>query len=177
MKKGWLVLIALLAVLAGTSYGASRLLLQVRAGVLAGEPGLAMLQSYVGLTPDQRSRLADIDMQFARTRSVLRQRVWDARDRFLAAVRDPESSDEEIAAALRRFVRAREEMAVNTISYIVEVRRYLTPAQRDKLISVVERGVCGPCMGSDAGCDRPGGGACGMGALGALGRGRHVTGR
>jgi hypothetical protein len=173
MTRRWAFLIALLVVLAGTAYGASRILSQTRARILQGEPGLAMLQAYLGLTPDQRSRIAGIDEEFARTRPILRQRVWEARDRFLAAVRDPKSDDEDIVSALRQFVRAREEMAVNTISYIVAVRKHLTLGQREKLIRVMECGVCGPGLGPGPGCGRRGGGACGLGMLGpATRRGR-----
>jgi len=175
MRKRWIVLISVLAILAGTSYGASRLLSQGRPSVLRCEPGLAMLQTYLSLTPDQRSDIAGVDERFAETRRVLRQQVWDSRDRFLAAIRDPGSGDEEIIAALREFVRAREEMAVNTISYILEVRRHLTPAQKEKVANLVDRGVCGLTMGpgAGAGCGRRGGGACGLGMLGPKGpRGR-----
>jgi Spy/CpxP family protein refolding chaperone len=172
MRKRWIVLIAVLAILAGTSYGASRLLSQGRPPVLEGEPGLAMLQTYLALTPDQRSELEAVDARFAQSRPVIRQRVWDARDRFVAAIRDSNPNEKEIVAALRRFVRAREEMAVNTISYILEVRKHLTPAQQEKLTSLVDRGVCRLTMGpgAGAGCGRQGGGACGLGLLGPKGR-------
>ena len=171
MRKGWTVLIGVLAILAGTSYGASRLFSQGRPCVLQGEPGLTMLQAYLNLTPDQRSEVVGVDARFAGTRPVMRQRVWDTRDRFLAAMRDPNPDEKEIMAALREFVRAREEMAVNTISYILEVRKHLTPAQRVKLTNLVDRGGCGLTLGpgAGAGCGRRGGGACGLGILGPRG--------
>ncbi len=175
MTKRWIVLIIGLAVLAGTSYGASRLLAQGRRCILGGEPVLAMLQAYLGLSPEQRGDIAGVDQRFAEARPLLRQQVWDARDRFVAVIRDSKSNDGEVIAALREFLQAREEMAVSTVSYMLEVRKHLTPAQRDKLTNLVDRGVCRVTMGpgAGAGCREQGGGACGLGITGPKGpRGR-----
>ncbi|MCX8053864.1 MAG: periplasmic heavy metal sensor [Armatimonadetes bacterium] len=177
MRKGWGLFIAVLVVLGCASYAASRLLAQVSPKwsgvsyyghpdgyVSCGEPGLAMLQDYLRVTPDQRRKLSEIDRRFLKTRPVLRERVWEARDRFIAAIRDPNCTEDEIVSALRKLIQAREEMAVNTVSYILELRKHLTPNQQERLIGLVERGMCGLTGGT--GCGRRGGGACGLGILG-----------
>jgi len=171
MRKRWAILIGISLVLAGSSFSATRLLSQARPRPLQSEPGLAMLQDYLGLSPEQRGALADVDARYATARPALRDAVWHARDELMNALRDPDSTDEQVISALRQFGRAREEMAINTIGYILQVRRHLTAAQRSKLIGVMDRGICGITVGPGLGrgCGRPGGGACGLGLFGPKG--------
>jgi len=156
MKKSWTILIALLLILAVTSYGAARLLRPTWTESPRSEPLFAMLHDYLGLTPDQRSRVSEIDAKYAARRSQIRQQLWDARDHLLDVVRDPNASRNDAIAAIRRFGSARQEMAESTMEYVFDLREILTPAQKAKLASVMGRGVCaltgGPGMG---GCGRP----------------------
>lgn len=156
MKKSWIILIAMLSILAATSYGAARLLRPTWPEPPRSEPLFAMLHDYLGLTPDQRSRISAIDSKYAAKRVQLRQQLWDARDHLLEVVRDPDASRDEAISAIRHFGLARQKMAENTMEYVFDIREVLTPAQKAKLASVMGRGMCaltgGPGMG---GCGRP----------------------
>jgi len=159
MKRSWLVLILVLLLLGAASFTATRLVGQTAAEPPCCEPVITMLHEYLGLTPDQRRRIADIDAAFVARRQGLRQRLWAERDRFLAIVRDSDSGKSEALAAIKRFGAAREAMAASTLEYVYDIRDVLTPAQRTKLTSVIDRGTCGF--------------ACGMGLRG---RGRGMIG-
>jgi len=129
---------------------------------MASEEGLVLLRSYLELTPAQQREIARIESSYEQQRPKLRQDVWDARDELAAVLRDPEVDESKAIAALRKLSRSREEMAVNTIKYLFEVRDHLTPRQREKLADVADCGMCGPTGGPGMGRDR-GGGGCGLG--------------
>ncbi len=158
MKKSWFVLILALLLLAVASFAATRLLSQPARTQPQQEPLFGMLHSYLGLTPDQQREIADIEGSYAAQRQELRQRLWDERDHFLAVMRDPNSSKAEALAAMRRFAQAREAMGASTLEYVFDMRGVLTPAQRDKLTSVMDRGACALTCG-------PGVGGCGRGGM------------
>lgn len=129
------------------------------------EPGIEALHDYLELTPAQRRAVSAASAELVKARRALRQRVWEARDHFVALMRDPNASEDEVLAALHQLTVAREEMARNTVSYLLELRSHLTPSQRSKLAELVERGMCSLDGGSGT-CGAPGGGACGLGILG-----------
>lgn len=147
MKRSWLVLVAVLALLAAASFTATRLVGQTVAEPACCEPLFTMLHDYLDLTPDQRREIADIDASYATRRQDLRQKLWDERDHFLAVVRDSDSGKTEALAAMKRFGAAREAMAASTLEYVYDIREVLTPAQRTKLTSVIDQGTCGLSCG------------------------------
>ncbi len=156
MKKSWIILIALLLILAAASYGAARFLRPTLSESPKSEPLFTMLHDYLGLTPNQRSMISEIDAKHAARRAQIRQQLWDARDHLLNVVRNPTASRAEAIAAIRQFGSARQKMAESTIEYVFDIRKVLTPTQNAKLASAMGRGMCaltgGPGMG---GCGRP----------------------
>ncbi len=168
MKKSWIILIALLLVLAGASYGTARLVSRPPAAPAQSEPLMAMLHSYLRLTPDQQREIAQIDARYSAERAELRQKMWEERDRFAAVMRDPNSTKEQALAAMRRFASARTAMGASTLSYVFEIRQLLTPEQRARLTGAVDRGICALAGG-------PGVGGCGRG-MGAPGAGMCPSG-
>lgn len=166
MIAKWFTFILMLVLLAVGSYGAARFVSRSNSTY---EPGIMAVQDYLNLTAEQRRVVADLTQEFAVSRPVLRQQVWQARDRFVALVRDPRADKDDVLLALHELSRAREEMAKNTVEYLLALRDCLTPAQQDKLTALVERGMCS--LDSEV-CGRPGGGACGLGILG--GRGNRI---
>lgn len=168
MKKGWIMLAALLVVLSAASFTAARLLSAGSEVSGQPEPLLGVLPDYLDLTPEQRQHLDSVNADYASQRRIIRQRMWDARDRFAAVMRNPDSTREQALAAMERFGAAREDMAANTLEYVFEVRRVLTPEQRSKLAEVMDRGVCALSCGPGGGC----GGPMGAGGMGP-GQGRR----
>jgi Spy/CpxP family protein refolding chaperone len=171
MRKRWIAFIALLCLVVVLSYAAGRL---IAAGKLIelNEPGIMRVQDYLGLSAEQRKAVYAATVELVKARQELRQRVWAARDHFVDLIRDPNASQSDILAALRDLSRAREEMSINTVSYLLELRAHLTPAQRAKLTTLIEQGMCS-LTGSSGACGPPGGRACGLGILGPSG-GRDV---
>ncbi len=163
MIAKWFTFILMLVLLAVGSYGAARFVSSRSNST--DEPGIMAVQDYLNLTAEQRRVVADLTQEFAASRPVLRQQVWQARDRFVALMRDPRADKNDVLLALHELSRAREEMAKNTVEYLLALRDCLTPAQQDKLTALVERGMCS----LDEACGRPGGGACGLGILGGWG--------
>lgn len=167
MRKGWILLVAVLLALGAASYAAARLVAQGGATACAAPPGLAMLQDHLQLTPAQRRAVAEVDARFAAARPALRDDALQARDQLLEVLHDPNSTAEDARAAVRRFGEAQQAMQMNTIEYTFELRRYLTPEQREKMVNTMGRGICaltyGP--GSGRGWGGQGKGPCGSGAL------------
>lgn len=164
MRKSWLFLAALFIVLAAVSYATAKLVYAVQNRVdRSAPPGLSVLQDYLQLTDAQRESLAQVDARFASTRPELRANLETARDKLLSVMRDPNSTRDEAVRAAREFGAAQQAMQLNTIEYTYELRKHLTPAQRNKLVATMGRGMCAVTCG-------PGGGR-GMGGPG-IGRGR-----
>ena len=172
MKRGWLLLIGAFLVLGVASYATARYL--SRGPVYPKPcPGMAMLQDYLELTPAQHEALAGIDTAFGKERPALRQELWQARDELLRVLREPDSTRTNVVAAVKRFSAAQQALQMDTVEYVFELRRHLTPAQREKMIGVMGQGMCaltcGPGMGK--GCAGQGRGACGFsGERGMRGR-------
>ena len=151
MKKGWLILIAVLLALGAASYAAARLIQGERPARGPAPPGFCMLQNYLELTPDQRKAMAEVDAKYAKTRPELRDKLWEAGDELVTVLHNPDSTLGEAEAAAKNFGAAQGEMQLNTIRYTYELRKHLTSAQREKLISTMGRG-----MGALAGGPPPG---------------------
>ena len=151
MKKGLLILIAVLLVLGAASYATVRLIRAERHPRGPVPHGFGMLQSHLELTPDQRKAMAEVDAKYAKTRPALREKLWEAGDDLMAVLHDPDSTLQQAEAAAKTFAAAQQDMQLNTIRYTYELRKHLTPAQREKLISTMGRG-----MGALAGGPPPG---------------------
>lgn len=172
--KRVLAAVGLVIFLAAVSYGATRLVVR---GTAAGQPAcpaFGVLQDYLELTPEQREKVASIDARFAAVRPQLRSRVWQTRDELIATLQDPNSTRAQAVEKAKEFCDAQQAMQVNTVEYIVELRRHLTPAQQQRLSSLVGRGMCaltgGPC-GRGAGRGAGAGMGLGMGGRGSGCRG------
>jgi len=168
----------LVILLAAVSYGATRLVVRKTAAAgLSACPAFGVLQDYLGLTPEQRDKLASVDAQFAAVRPQLRSRVWETRDDLIATLQDPNSTRAQAVEKAREFCAAQQAIQINTVEYITELRQHLTPAQQQKLAGLVGRGMCaltgGPCGGRGAG--RGSGGGMGLG-MGGRGRGNGCCG-
>ncbi|MGQ9456189.1 MAG: Spy/CpxP family protein refolding chaperone [Armatimonadota bacterium] len=198
MSRGarWILFISVLVVLTVSAYAATKLIvwnqsharfdqgtatLDIQRDIVNRfegtrfEPGIAVLHDYLALTPAQRRAIGVASSELVKSRRTLRQRVWEARDNFVALMRDPNASKDDLLAALHQLTVARENMARNTVSYLFELRSYLTPAQRSRLAELVERGMCS-LDGVSGTCGAPGGGACGLGILGNTRRGSRPGG-
>ena len=154
MKKRWLILIAILLAMAAASYAAARLV--SRPGVPPGGPpcpGFAALQDYLQLTPDQRTALAGVDARYGDSRPRLRDEFRQARDELVAVLHDPNSTEDQAIAAVKRFGTAQQAMQLNTVSYTFELRKHLTEEQKERMVGLIDRGMCvkscgpGPGMG------------------------------
>jgi len=155
MRRRWLILIAVLVGLAAVSYAATRAMRSCHCPP-APHPSFGKLQSYLELTPDQRKAMAEVDEKYAKIRPELHRKLWKAGDELIRVLHDPNSTIEEAKAAAVKFGAAQQEMQLNTISYTYELRKHLTTAQREKLISTMGRGMGalagGPPPGMEPGC-------------------------
>lgn len=169
MKRGWLMLAMLFLLTAVGSFAAVKLVGTKPVPGSCPAPGFAVLQDYLELTEEQRLALAAVDESFARERAELRERFVQARERLVEVLRDPDSTVDDALEAARIFGEAQQAMQTNTIRYTYELRKHLTPAQRERMVGTVCRGICavtgGPCgvrgMGRRGACpcsgaDRPG---------------------
>lgn len=171
MKKGWLIFIGLLILLGIASYATTRAIREPGSPSNNSPQGFTMLQDYLGLTPQQRQKISDTDAEYADTRARLRDDVWQARDELRRILSNPDSTSREAVVAAEKLGEAQQQLQVNTIEYTYELRQHLTPAQREKLVSMMDRGICalagGPGMGKGCGMGKgecgPGGPMCGPG--------------
>lgn len=154
MKKGWLIIVGLLLLLGIASYATTRVLRQPTPPCAA-TGGFPMLHDYLELTPEQREAIAVIDNQNAQTRDLLRSDVWEAREELRKVLQDSGSTSEQAVEAARKLGEAQQRLQVNTIEYTYELRKHLTPEQREKLAATMDRGICsliaGPGMGKGCG--------------------------
>lgn len=162
MKRTWVFLIALFLLTAAASYAAARLLSSRHPEAPAAAPGFALLQDYLEMTPEQRRALAEVDAKFAKQRPALRERMFKARDGLVRVLQDPESTVDQALEAVREFSEAQHEMHENTVRYTYELRKHLTPAQREKMVKTMGRGMCGMIggPGPERGMGGPGRGRC-----------------
>ena len=172
MKRRWLVLVAILLAMGAASYAATRLINRPPRVPGAPCPGFAALQDYLDLTLDQRKALAEIDAQYAESRPLLRERFRQARDDLIAVLRDPNSTQGQATAAVKRFGAAQQAMQLNTVSYTFELRKHLTKAQKERMVGLMGRGMCAKSCGPGAGIGwgSPGKGPYGTGRPGPKGR-------
>lgn len=163
MKKGWPLLIGLLLLLGIASYATTRVLRQPEPPPATGLDGFVMLQDYLGLSQQQRQAIAAIDAESVQGRDKLRNDVWAARDDLRKILNDPSSTSAQAISAARRLGEAQQRLQVNTIEYTYELRKHLTPGQKEKLAATMDRGMCalmgGPGMRKGCGM---GNGNCGM---------------
>jgi Spy/CpxP family protein refolding chaperone len=169
MKHKWIILLFGLLILSIASFAAARLvsgrMVQKSSAPCA---GIAMLQDYLELMPDQRLAIADMDAKYRVSRPALRDRIWEARNELLGVLNDPDARKSDVLAAADNFNAAQQALQKNTIEYIFALREHLTPAQKQKLIGLMSRGICPlasqPGMGGRRGAGR--GAFCGMGKCG-----------
>lgn len=151
-RQSWIWLVVVFVALAAGSYAATRLVQNTRQPQTPpAAPGFAVLQDYLQLTPDQRQALAAVDQRYAAVRPELRDRLWEARDNLLNVMGDPNSTSQQAVAAAKKFGAAQQAMQLNTIEYTYQMRKHLTPAQREKLVSTMGRGMCAMTCGPGSG--------------------------
>mgnify|MGYP005841566115 CR=1 FL=1 len=155
MKRSWIFLVALFLLMAAASYAAARLISSRHPRAPEAAPGFALLQDYLGVTDEQKRALADIDGKFARQRPELRDRMFEARANLVTVLQNPDSTVDQALRAAREFGEAQQAMQANTILYTYELRKHLTPQQREKMVRTMGRGICamtgGPGMGRGMG--------------------------
>ncbi len=164
MRKRWLILIAVLLAMGIASYAAARLATRPAGPQGAPCPGFAVLQDYLQLTPNQRLALAEVDAKYADSRPRLRDKFREARDELVAVLHDPNSTEDQAIAAVKRFGEAQQAMQLNTVSYTFELRKHLTKEQKEKMFGLIDRGMCGRSCGGGPGMGwgGPGGGPHGI---------------
>lgn len=164
-----LVAAGLLVLVAAVAYGATKLVVRRTVATPPACPAFDVLQDYLGLTSEQRQKLAEVDARYATVRPQLRNRVWETRDELIATLQDPNSTRAQAVERARQFCAAQQAMQINTVEYMVELRERLTPPQREKLAGLIGRGMCaltgGPC-GPGMGRGRGAGMGLGMGGRG-----------
>lgn len=171
MTKRYALLVLVVLLLGAGAFAASRLISGQPRLAQATPPGFGLVQDYLGLTPEQREKFAQVDARFGRERLQLRERIWQAREDVVEVLRDPASTREQALDAVDRLGEAQREMQRNTVEYLFELRRHLTSAQREKLIGTMGRGMCASACGLGAGR------GMGAGGKGGRGQGRGRMGR
>jgi len=172
MKK-LLIGALLVLVLAAASYAATTYIVGRRA-CTAVAPAFSLLHDYLGLSDAQRGATSELVHRYSAQRETLRDRMLASRDHLIATLRDPKSTRNDALEAVRDFGEAQRALQVNTVEYTYALRDHLTPAQREKMTNVLDRGICALTCGPSAGRRWSGSprGTCGMSpGCGGPGRG------
>lgn len=171
MKRGWLLLAAGILIMGVGSFAAVRGLVGTAQGPQGCCAAWDALYNYLQLDAGQRQAIARVDADALARRAALRERLWQARDRLVAVLKNPESDISDGREAVRAFGEAQQALQSDTVEHVYAIRKHLTPEQRAKLSGMLGRGICGVVCGQGpgrGGWKGGGRGRCGFGqGLGA----------
>lgn len=166
VKRGWLLLSAGILILGVGSFAGVRSLVGPGRAPQGCCAAWDALYDYLQLSAQQRQAIARVDADALERRAALRERLWDARDRLVEVLKDPESDISDAREAVRAFGEAQQALQADTVEHVYAVRKHLTPQQRAKMSATLSKGICGVVCGQGPGRGgwRGGGrGQCGFG--------------
>ena len=91
------------------------------------------LHEQIGITAEQDQKLTEIEKNFAKKQSVLREKIHVGNLELAAAMLEDKTFSERVAAAVERIHHAQGELQKATIEHIFDMQTILTPQQAEKL--------------------------------------------
>ena len=94
----------------------------------------AWMHEHLDITPEQHEKLEPLEAEFEKLRVKLKEEVRLADVALAQTIRDPKLNEAAMGAALERLSKAQAALQRATLDHFVVMKRYLRPAQADKLL-------------------------------------------
>lgn len=94
----------------------------------------AWMHEHLDITPEQHDKLEPLEQEFEQQRIRLKKEIRDAGTELASALSEAESNDAKLKAALERLNQKQGELQRVTLEHFFTMKRYLRPAQAQRLI-------------------------------------------
>ena len=94
----------------------------------------AWMHEHLDITPEQHEKLEPLEVEFENIRMKLKEDIRQADVSLAQAIRDPKMNEASMNAALERLNKAQSALQKATLDHFFIMKRYLRPAQADKLL-------------------------------------------
>ncbi|MBB5032266.1 periplasmic heavy metal sensor [Prosthecobacter vanneervenii] len=94
----------------------------------------AWMHEHLSITPEQHGKLEPLEEAFEKTRIKLQEEIRLADLELAKTIRDPKMTPAAMDAALERLNEAQGALQRATLEHFFEMKRYLRPAQANKLL-------------------------------------------
>lgn len=92
------------------------------------------MHEHLDLTPEQHAKLEPLEAEFEMLRVKLKEELRLADTTLAQTIRDPKMNESTMNAALERLNKAQGSLQRATLDHFFVMKRYLRPAQADKLL-------------------------------------------
>jgi Spy/CpxP family protein refolding chaperone len=94
----------------------------------------AWMHKHLDITPEQHAKLEPLEAEFENLRVKLKDEVHQADVALAQVIREPKVDEAAMSAALERLNKAQGALQKATLDHFFVMKRYLRPAQADKLL-------------------------------------------
>lgn len=94
----------------------------------------AWMHEHLDITPEQHEKLEPLEVEFEKIRMKLKEDIRQADVALAQTIRDPKMNEAAMNAALERLNKAQSALQKATLDHFFIMKRYLRPAQADKLL-------------------------------------------
>ncbi len=92
------------------------------------------MHEHLNITPEQHGKLEPLEEEFEQARTKLQEEIRLADVELAKTIRDPKMTPAAMDAALERLNKAQGALQRATLEHFFAMKRYLRPAQADKLL-------------------------------------------
>jgi nickel and cobalt resistance protein CnrR len=94
----------------------------------------AWMHEHLDITPEQHEKLEPLEAEFEKLRVKLKEELRLADVALAETIRDPKMNEASMNTALERLSKAQAALQRATLDHFFVMKRYLRPAQADKLL-------------------------------------------
>ena len=94
----------------------------------------AWMHEHLDITPEQHEKLEPLEAEFEKLRVKLKEELRLADVALAETIRDPKLNEASMNSALERLSKAQAALQRATLDHFFVMKRYLRPAQADKLL-------------------------------------------
>ncbi len=94
----------------------------------------AWMHEHLDITPEQHEKLEPLEAEFEKLRGKLKEELRLADVALAETIRDPKLNEAAMNSALERLSKAQAALQRATLDHFFVMKRYLRPAQADKLL-------------------------------------------
>jgi len=94
----------------------------------------AWMHEHLDITPEQHEKLEPLEVEFENIRLKLKEEIRQADVSLAQTIRDPKMNEAAMNEALERLNKAQSALQKATLDHFFIMKRYLRPAQADKLL-------------------------------------------